>query len=416
MRSPDPEDEGAASRPDWRRLAASAAGLGIVLALLDGYWGNGQGMLALALLLAGSAAAQAVEYSRAYSLLRHPRRPDARHAAGAAYVERIRMAVVSSRSIVRQFGAAAVFAGLIALLPQARRPGFMVSGMLALAAEALVLGGLFRIAVRRGWIPPSRKPFHGKHGGRNRARRESGLGRLAATGKLARLMSRSLPAPYGWLVRRKTLDILREDPAAPLLLAVLVLAAAVAFRASGNLFLCGFFALAGCMAALTLARRAGTESDRFAAEHAYLFPPARYRFRVDWAAGLLLAAPFPMYYAACAVSLLGPSGALRAQSVWQMALTAFAFACLIVQDGFHHGRVEGRGEPAQAMLAAGYLGIAGVLFMFPGYGLLLAASAAVAAALPCLRAAGMHPARGGSASGRNLGDAHRAAGSRGPAG
>jgi hypothetical protein len=137
------------------------------------------------------------------------------------------------------------------------------------------------------------------------------------------------------------------------------------------------------MAALTLARRAASACDRFAASHPYLFPPARFRFRCDWATALLLAAPFPAYYAACAVSLLGAGSALRAQSVWQMAFAAFAFACLIARDG----HAPGRGEPAQAMLAGGYLGIAAILFMFPGYGLALSMMGAAASAAVCARAA-----------------------------
>src|SRR5256885_3069673 len=44
---------------------------------MDFYWGNGHGMLALALLLAGSAASQTFEYARYAGLLRRPRLADA---------------------------------------------------------------------------------------------------------------------------------------------------------------------------------------------------------------------------------------------------------------------------------------------------------------------------------------------------
>lgn len=371
-------------------MAAAAIGLGLFLTAMDFYWGNGRihgyghGILALALLLIGSAGAQCFEYSRYAGLLRRPRLPDAYLVAGASYSQRERLALSAADRIASQSGMAALLAGLTILVPHLGRPVFVVAGLAGIALEAFLMRAAFRLAVSRGWFPPSRAAFHGRADDGKRWTRKAGSAWLSVSGALARKAASRLPAPYGWLFGRKALHVIREDPLAPALLSALVLGAAAAFRASGDLFLCGFFALAGCMASLCLARRLGGACDAFAAAHAYLFPPRRFLFRCDWALALLLAAPFPIYYAGCAVSLSGAGAALRSQSVWQMALSAFAFACLIVNDGY----VRGRGEGAQGMLAAGYLGIAGVLFMFPGYGVALAGACAAGAAAVNMRMAG----------------------------
>src|SRR6185295_3564259 len=71
------------SGKDRMRLASAAIGLGLFLTAIDIYWGNGRihgyghGILALALLLVGSAASQTFEYARYAGLLRRPRLPDA---------------------------------------------------------------------------------------------------------------------------------------------------------------------------------------------------------------------------------------------------------------------------------------------------------------------------------------------------
>ena len=371
------------SRGERARLALSGAGLGLVLAALDSYWGHAQGMLALGMLLLGSGTAQAAEYSRAARLLRKPRLPNALLVSAPGYADRGKMASEAADRIAFPFGLAALAAGAVALLPQARHPAFFASGLAALALEAWAFRAAFRWAIARDWIAPSRKPFHGRAESEGSGSRRGGSAWLAFSGRTIGRVAALLPSPYAWLIRRKALHVFREDPPAPILFALLAAGSAAAFRASGNLFLCGFFSLAGCMAALCLARRAASPCDRFAFSHGYLYPPRRVLFRCDWAAALALAAPFPAYFFACAVSLLGWVPALRSQSVWQMAISAAGFACLIAKDG----HVPGRGESAQALLAAGYLGIAGVLFMFPGYGLALAAMAAAGSAIPCAKAA-----------------------------
>lgn len=379
-------------RKDRLRMAAAAFGLGLVFIPMDIYWGNGHGALALTLLLAGSASSQAFEYARYADLLRRPRLPDAYLVAGAGYRQREALARAASDRIALQSGVAALLAGAAALAPQAIRPLFAASGLAGLALEAFLIWSLFRYAVSRGWFAPSRTAFHGRPEAGKAGTRNAGSGPgsfwLPFSGAFVRRAAARLPAPYGWLFARKALHVLREDPVAPALLTALVLGAAAAFRASGDLFLCGFFALSGCMASLCLARRLGSACDAFAADHDYLFPARAIRFRCDWALALLAAAPFPVYYAVCAVSLLGASAALRTPSVWQMALSAFAFACLVVNDGY----AQGRGEGTQAMLAGGYLGIAGILFMFPGYGIAAAATCAAGAAAICLRMARAHSA------------------------
>jgi hypothetical protein len=380
-------------RKDRLRMAAASFGLGLFFIPMDIYWGNGHGALALTLLLAGSACSQAFEYARYADLLRRPRLPDAYLVAGAGYRQREALARSAADRIALQSGAAGLLAGLTALAPQAAHPLIAASGLAGIALEAFLIWAMFRWAVSLGWFAPSRAAFHGRRDGGKPAGRKpgskgasgSGTGSfwLPFSGTLARKAAARLPAPYGWLFARKTLHVLREDPVAPALLAALALGAAAAFRASGDLFLCGFFALAGSMASLCLARRLGSACDLFASDHGYLFPARGYRFRCDWALALLVAAPFPLYYAGCAVSLSGFGAALRAQSVWQMALSALAFACLIPIDGFARGRREG----TQAMLAGAYLGIAGILFMFPVYGILLAGACAAGAAALCLRMA-----------------------------
>jgi len=370
-------------RKDRLRMAGAAIGLGLLFIPMDFYWGNGHGMLALALLLVGSAASQSFEYARYAGLLRRPRLADAYLVAGASYRQREELARTAANRIALQSGGAAVLAGLTALAPQAGRPAFAVAGLAGIALEAFLMWTAFRLAVSGGWFPPARAAFHGRSGTEKRWTRKAGSLWLSISGSLVRKAASRLPAPYGWLFGRKALHVIREDPLAPALLSALVLGAAAAFRASGDLFLCGFFALAGCMASLCLARRLGGACDAFASDHVYLFPPRRFLFRFDWALALLTAAPFPLYYAGCAVSILGVGAAMRSQSVWEMALSAFAFAGLIVNDGY----VRGRSEGAQGMLAAGYLGIAGVLFMFPGYGLGLAGACALWSSAACLRAA-----------------------------
>jgi hypothetical protein len=365
-------------------MAAAAAGLGVFFIPVDSYWGDGQGALALALLLAGSAVSQTFEYAQYAGLLRRPRFPDAYLAAGASYRQREGLARSGADRIAIQSGGAALLAGAVALAPHAGHPVFALAGLASIALEACLLWAAFRFAVSHGWFPPSRAAFHGRSDTEKRWSRKAGSLWIASSGTLIRKAASRLPAPYGWLFERKALHVIREDPFAPALLAALALGAAAAFRASGDLFLCGFFALAGCMASLCLARRLGSPCDRFAAAHGYLFPPRRFLFRCDWALLLGVAAPFPLYYAGCAASLLGAGAALRSQSVWQMALSAFAFACLIANDGYS----QGRGEGVQAMLAGCYLGIAGVLFMFPGYGTALAGACAAGAAVACLRRAG----------------------------
>jgi hypothetical protein len=370
-------------RKDRLRMAGAAFGLGLIFIPMDIYWGNGHGVLALTLLLAGSASSQSFEYIRYANLLRRPRLPDAYLVAGASYRQREGLARSAADGIALQSGTAALLAGLTALAPQAGRPLFAIAGLAAIALEAGLLWAAFRLAVSQGWFPPSRAAFHDRAGTEKRGTKKSGSVWLSLSGSLVRKSADRLPAPYGWLFARKALHVIREDPVAPALLAALVLGAAVAFRASGDLFLCGFFALVGCMASLCLARRLGSACDAFATDHDYLFPPRRLRFRCDWALSLLLAAPFPLYYAGCAASLVGAGAALGSQSVWQMALSAFAFACLVLNDGYVRGRKEG----TQAMLAGAYLGIAGILFMFPGYGIALAGACAAGAAAFSLRSA-----------------------------
>lgn len=51
------------------------------------------------------------------------------------------------------------------------------------------------------------------------------------------------------------------------------------------------------------------------------------------------------------------------------------------------GRTAAAGERMQAVLAGAYLGIGGIFFMFPGYGLALAGIAAAAATADCFRSA-----------------------------
>jgi hypothetical protein len=374
-------------------MASAAFGLGLVFIPMDIYWGNGHGALALTLLLLGSASSQAFEYARYADLLRRPRLPDAYLVAGAGYAQREALARSAADRIALQSGTAALLAGAIALAPQASRPLFAASGLAGLALEAFLMRAAFRAAVSLGWFAPSRAAFHGRTGPgaerlgagkRGSARRPGAASRwLAFSGAFVRKAASRLPAPYGWLFARKALHVLREDPVAPVLLSALALGAAAAFRASGDAFLCGFFALAGCMASLCLARRLGSACDAFAADHDYLFPPRAIRFRCDWAMASLVAAPFPPYYAGCLASLEGAGAAFRSQSAWQMALSTFAFACLVVNDGYARVRREG----VQAMLAGAYLGIAGILFMFPGWGIALAGACAAGAAAICLRQA-----------------------------
>jgi hypothetical protein len=364
-------------------MAAAALGLGAFFIPVDNYWGDGHGALALALLLAGSALSQAFEYAYYAGLLRRPRAPDVYLVAGASYRQREALARSAADRIALESGGGALLAGSIALAPQAGHPVFALAGLAGLAVETFLVWAAFRLAVALQWFPPSRAAFHGRAGTEGRGARKAGSLWIALTESLVRKAGARLPPPYGWLFGRKALHAMREDPIAPALLSALVLGAAAAFRASGDLFLCGFFALVGCMASLCLARRLGGACDAFAAAHGYLFPPRRFLFRCDWALMLVLAAPFPLYYALCAASLTGGGTALRSQSVWQMLISAFAFACLIANDGY----ARGRGEGAQAMLAGSYLGIAGILFMFPGYGLGLAGACAAGAAAVCLRRA-----------------------------
>lgn len=376
-------------RDERMRMAGAAVGLGLLLTAMDAYWGHGRlngfghGTLALALLLIGSAASQTFEYARFAGLLRRPRLADPYLVAGASYRQREGLARSAADRIAVQSGGATLLAGLMILAPHVGRPAFAATGLGGIVLEALLMRAAFRLAVSRGWFPPSVARFHGRSGTEKRWMRKAGSAWLSFSGSLVRKAASRLPAPYGWLFGRKALHVVREDPLAPALLSLLVVGAAAAFRASGDLFLCGFFALAGCMASLCLARRLGSACDSFAAANGYLFPPRRILFRCDWVLGLLVAAPFPLYFAGCAVSLLGIGAALRSQSVWQMAISAIAFACLIVKDAY----VSERGEPARAMLAGGYLGIAGVLFMFPGYGVALAGIVAVGAAAACVREA-----------------------------
>ena len=64
---------------------------------------------------------------------------------------------------------------------------------------------------------------------------------------------------------------------------------------------------------------------------------------------------------------------LGSQSFWQVWLTLGSFAGLLLVDA----HATGRSRESRTILSVCYLGIAGVLFMFPLYG--IAAAAAVAA-------------------------------------
>lgn len=360
------------------RLAAAGAGLGLVATTIDQIWGGRDGRLATGLILAGSAGTLGLEYLGLAKELREPRRLDAWFIGGAGFPARKRRALAGASQSAFHIMLAGGTGLALARAIHWRDPAGVIFALTLLVVATMGILICFRTVVARDWIPLSRARFPGAATSEGAAKASVSESWIQASSVFTGAAAGWLAAPYAWLARRKLLFLLRKDPITVGLAAAGMLAGGAAFLASGDLFLCGFFALTGCMVTLASAQNAWRRCDAIGIAHGHLYPPERITARCDIGFAAAIAALYSGYFTFAAIALRGFSSAMGSQAVWQFWITASAFACLIHQDTRRPG-------PAMALLAFAYLGIGGVFFMFPGWGIALAAAALATSAVPCGR-------------------------------
>ncbi|MEO7426437.1 MAG: hypothetical protein ABI036_14710 [Fibrobacteria bacterium] len=369
----------------YGKTAGAAFSAGIMLTVVDQVWGNRTGLFAICLLSLGLAAALAFEFLDLRQALTFPRRLESLFVAGSDYGRRKKSVQAALLASARTLSVFAVIAGTIVMIIPWRHPLGIIAMPALLCLETWAGTGLFWLVAEKEWLSPSRERFSGIGRG---SLSKPPKGRLAGSlvrqsQALAHALTAALPAPYAWLARRKLLFLLRLDPVSLALYLLAIVICGIAFLGAGSIFMAGFFASIGCMVTLTLAQTVFTECDRFYRENAFLFPPRRFGFRCDLAMAMVIAAGFGLYFFLAACRLLGAGAALRSQSLWQTWITLAAFAGLVIVDAYASGRTR----EARTALSFCYLGIAGIMYMFPLYGWIAALAVLAGVTAQCLRTA-----------------------------
>lgn len=360
------------------RFAIAAIAAGIVMWRADVYFGStvispangGFAVRVLALLLAFGIT---IDFLAALPELRLPRREDVLFVAGADYDARKRRLLAGIASSAVRWPGLPCAAVIVVAVIEGLSFAAIAKAIALFLAETLVLSGAFLALVKLGWIPPSRKGYLGRSGssGRNPGATFS----LRATASGVRLLTRGLSHPYRWLAARQLLGTVRQDPVSIGLYGAVLIALGAQFWIWDRLAPLAAFVLTACMLTLTLFRTLTDRNRAYADACAYLFPPAWIRHRCDIALMLILSGIFLAYFLAAARHHLGSAAA------WQCAATLIAFAFLQAVDG--PGRIAR--PDARMILNFCYLGLAGVLFMFPFWGIAAALSVAAIGAVASIR-------------------------------
>lgn len=360
------------------RFAVAAITAGVVLWRADLYFGTyvgsgvngGFAIRSLALLL---AFGMTIDFLAAVPVLRLPRREDVLFVAGADFEARSRRLLADiAASAVRWPGLPCAAVIVVAIL-EGLSLATIGKALALFLAETLVLSGAFLALVKLGWIPPSRKGYLGRGG--YVGSKPGGAFSLRVTAAGVRLFTRWLPDPYRWLAARLLLGAVRPEPVSAGLYAAVLIALGAQFLIWDRLAPLAAFTLVACMLTLTLFRTLTDQIRAYADSCAYLFPPAWIRYRCEVALMLSFSGIFLAYFLVAARHHLGSA------SAWQCAATLMAFAFLQAVDG--PGRAAR--PDTRMILNFCYLGLAGVLFMFPFWGPFASLAVCLLAAAICFR-------------------------------
>jgi hypothetical protein len=365
----------AALKKELGRYALAGAAMGLVIVPADNYWGRGDGVLAawvLALFLLGGLLFDF--FSSAQSLMQ-PRRLDLLFVCGADYARRKSLA---SRDAIaaswRQAGLPVI--ALLALGAfKGLRPAFLGGVAALFCVESLLVTSALLLAVRLEWLPVSARKFTGEG-----AAAVSAFGGatasffLKSTHASARVLAAWMPAPYAWIIRRKLLYLFRIDTVFVILYVFFLSALGAQLDVTWSVFACAIFSLAGAMVSLTLVQIASDQCEDLYGQCAYMLPLRRFNRIANLLLSFSIVAIFSAYFAASTLAHQGMAAG-ASQGFWQVLITGAAFPFLLAEK-------EGaRKTPdARVVLNIGYLGISGVLFMFPVFGIAAAALGLAAAA------------------------------------
>lgn len=278
-----------------------------------------------------------------------------------------------------------ILAGLLLRVGAFKLIGFAA----ALAAESASAVLAMFLLVRFGWIPVSGKKY---------LARESSpgppLGAAAASmlirwsRALADAAARWLPGPYGWLLRRKLLYLMRTDPVYLAIHVGLTLILSVQFTLTWGFNMSAVFTLVNLLLCLTLLQIAFREPDARYGACAHFLPPRRYDYRVTVFLYLCIASILFALFAAGCILHMGLAGALTYRAFWHVLATSAALPFLLACERPYRGPAgEAWTYNSRIILNFCYLGLAGWLFMFSWAGVLTTVVVLFLSMLACLRIA-----------------------------
>jgi hypothetical protein len=361
-------------------MAAASLLLGIAIAGADMYFGKGNGKTGAFLLGVLVCGGMVFEYLLAIHPLRNPRALDVDFVYGADYARRRDEAVRHLRfALVRQIWIPLAALGLLGA-GLGLRP-FKVLGIGAvLALESLGLAALMIASIRWGWIRVSRKKFLSRE-----SRAADAFGAATAS-RLIRLshavshrLTRWIPGPERWLLRRKLLYLFRTDPVYLAIHLSLTAALAVQFNIAWGFNLNAVFTLVNLVLSLTLLQIAFREPDAYYGRCAHFLPARRFDQRATLMLFLAVSVSLLLPFSLGCLVHMGLPDALSTRAFWHVAATALGLPFLMAMEP---PRLPGStgiewGMNARIVLNFCYLGLAGWLFMFSWPG--VAVSGAVGA-------------------------------------
>jgi hypothetical protein len=371
----------------WTGMAAASLLLGVAIAGADMYFGKGNGKTGAFLLGVLVCGGMAFEYLIAIHPLRNPRALDVDFVCGADYARRRAEAVRHLRSaLVRQIRIPLAALGLLGLLGAGLGLGlFKVLGIGAvLGLESLGLAALMITSIRLGWIRISRKKFLSRE-----SRAADAFGAATAS-RLIRLshavshrLTRWIPGPERWLLRRKLLYLFRTDPVYLAIHLSLTAALAAQFNIAWGFNLNAVFTLANLALSLTLLQIAFREPDAYYGRCAHFLPAYRFDQRATLMLFAAISAALLIPFALGCFIHMGWADTLSSRAFWHVIITALGLPFLIAMEPPKLPgpmRVEWDVN-ARAVLNFCYLGLAGWLFMFSWPGVVVSGTVGALSAL-----------------------------------
>lgn len=355
---------------------------GLMLVQIDNYFGHKDGMLAFSILGVQLFSGLVFGFYASTHSLRQPRRLDLAFVCGADYAARkaeARRAVWAASW--REPGIPLL---ALAVLGVVKGLGFPTTASVAatFCLESLAVTLVLLTAVHRDWLPISRRKFHGEADAQL-----ASLGGVTAslflrsTRTAAGFLTGRVPAPYGWLIRRKLLYLFRQDPVLLILYVVIQACLGVQFNIAWSALVTAAFSLVGVMLSLTLIQIGTEDCEEYYRRCAYFLPPRLVDYRGSLALALSVSLAFMVYFALSTVSHQGLAASLGSPGFWQVLVTGTAFPFLMMADG-PDSRLS---INHRAALNFSYLGIAAILFMFPVWGIASATLVMAGAVFLCLR-------------------------------